>query len=400
MNRLSSGTILFFSAVLCLSILSSGTVLAQNTPERGGTEKRLNELRDQIANDESRLAETEREEKASLRTLSNLNRQIGRREELVGVYRSRLDELIVERDSLVRSIDVMDSNLDELKTEYRARATHAYKYGRLHDVALILSASSINQMLIRIRYLRRFSDQRQTQLADISQTTGTLKTRRTELQRMLVRNKVLLSSVEKEQTRLGGLKVSRQTQIRRLQTRKANQQVALDEKITEAGQLETRIREALAAANRNRSGAGADATAFAALSNSFENNRGQLPWPTKGAVIEPFGDIINPVYGTRTPNLGILIETETSAEVRAMFEGRVTSIDVMPAIGRYMIIEHGEYNSVYGNFSMFYVAEGQTVSTGQVIGRSGTDAEPKGNAVFIGLFKDGKPIDPAPWLSR
>lgn len=372
-----------------------GAVYGQST-----SEKRLEDLRDQIAMEEAALADTEREEQSSLRTLTTINSQIGMREELVGTYRDHLAEMSAEREQLVHTITVLEDNLDDLKTEYRARATHAYKYGRLHDVALIMSAASINQMLIRIKYLHGFSEQRRVQLAEIKSSTNALKTRRNQLQRTLFLNEIMLNDVSKEQKRLGQLKQSRQKEITLLRNQKAGHQKTIDEKRSEAGELEFRIREALAVAGRGRGGNAFDAAAFAALSSSFKQNRGDLPWPSRGSVKEPFGELVNPEYGTKTPNLGVLIETEASAEVRSIFDGRVAVIDVMPEIGRYAIIEHGEFHSVYGNFSLLYIAEGETVKTGQLIGRSGTDAEPSGMAVFFGLFEDGKPIDPASWLRK
>ena len=113
---------------------------------------------------------------------------------------------------------------------------------------------------------------------------------------------------------------------------------------------------------------------------------------------EPFGDTVNPVYGTRTRNPGIIIETPSSAEVRAIFEGRIIDISVLPEYGRYVVIEHGVYKSVYSNFSDTFNTEGDLVQTGQVIGQAGTPDEPKGTALFFALFREGSPIDPSPWL--
>ncbi|WP_243664161.1 murein hydrolase activator EnvC family protein, partial [Rhodothermus marinus] len=120
----------------------------------------------------------------------------------------------------------------------------------------------------------------------------------------------------------------------------------------------------------------------AELTGSFEQNRGRLPWPAEGAVVEPFGEVVNPVYGTRTPNPGILIATAPQAEVRAIFDGRVIAIDAMPEYGTYILIQHGEYQTFYSNLSLVYVSVGQEVRAGQVIGRAGTDAEPNARGYF------------------
>jgi murein hydrolase activator len=169
-----------------------------------------------------------------------------------------------------------------------------------------------------------------------------------------------------------------------------------------ARELEERIRRLIAAADQRAAGAREefDAAAYAALTGSFNDNRGRLPWPVRGVVREPFGNIINPVYGTTTPNPGILIDTQPQADVRAVFEGMVVDVDVMPDYGTIVVIQHGEYRSVYSNFSALYVELGDYVSAGQSLGRAGTPAEPKGPALFFAIFRSGEAIDPAPWLQR
>ena len=74
------------------------------------------------------------------------------------------------------------------------------------------------------------------------------------------------------------------------------------------------------------------------------------------------------------------------------------SVDVLPEFGRFIAVQHGEYQTVYSNFSMIYVAEGSQVEAGQVLGRAGTEAEPKQEGVFFALFKNGTAMDPASWL--
>jgi len=169
-----------------------------------------------------------------------------------------------------------------------------------------------------------------------------------------------------------------------------------------AQQLQSRIGALIAeeASRRERTASASDKAAFTRLSGSFRQNRGKLPWPSQGTIIESYGNQVHPVYGTTTPNPGIFIATEPMAEVHTIFDGTVSSIDFMPDIGRYMIIEHGAYHSVYGNFSIINIGEGQKVTAGQLIGRSGTEAEPKGEGIFFGLFKNGKPVDPIPWLQK
>lgn len=392
-----------------LSGLAVPHAFAQETAVRE-TEARLQQLRQQIADDELRLQSTEQEEQASARQLADLNRQIAMREELVDVYAKRISEMRAEEDSLASLVASQEADLAELKRDYTARATHAYKYGRQHDVALILAAESINQMLIRIGYLRRFSNERRGRLNALNDANQQLNEAREALSARLVDMQILLTQADREQERLANLKTDRETEVRRLRSLRVDLSQELENKRTMARELSDRIAALIASARPVPAEPGAvaggfpragslDAATLSALGASFRSAQGRMPWPATGSVQEPFGEVTNPVYGTRTPNPGILIATGPSAEIRAVAAGRVSTVDVMPDIGSYIIVEHGDYHTVYGNFSLIYTQAGAMIEPGDVIGRGGTTNEPRGNAVFFSIFENAVPVDPARWLA-
>jgi septal ring factor EnvC (AmiA/AmiB activator) len=385
-----------------LAICSTLPALGQVADDRQTTEQRLSQLQAQIAEDEQRLSETAEAERATLETLETFDRQIALRRELVRTYGRRVSQITHEMDTLRSALGGLENELTTLKRQYSTRAAHAYRYGRMHDLALILSASSINQMLIRVRYLHRFAQERRGRLGEIRKTGDELRHRRTELQEALSRNEQLLREEQREQQNLERLQESRQRVISDLRAERTTIEESLDDKRAAAEELETRIRELTAAAStrrRIREAADPEAAAeYVELTGSFLDNRGRLPWPTSGVVRERFGYVVSPVYGTTTPNPGVIIDTQASAEVRAIFDGQVIDLSILPEYGTYLVVEHGTYKTVYSNFSMTYVAEGDDVTAGQVIGRAGTDAEPKGMALFFALFKEGSPVDPEPWL--
>ena len=381
--------ILVLMAWICAPISSAQVQTAQSS-----TETKLELLREEIVQEEQLLAQTEQEEQASEKQLADLNRQLSLREALVHNYGNRIAQLRFERDSLGTSIQKLNTELDVLKSEYHSRASHAYRYGRQHDAALILSAASINQMLVRIGYLRRFSQKRRTQLTAIQRAADLLSGQRTEMQRKLVESEMMLVTADREQEKLDDLRKDVRTILSQIRSEKELQEESLTEKRTMEQQLVELIRSYLNVDTANTSSASLAETAasFAA--------RGIMEWPSEGTVTEPFGEIVHPEFGTRTPNPGILISTPPGSEVKSVFRGTVSTIEFIPDMGRFVIVEHGNFHTVYGNFSMFYISVGDEVEAGQLIGRSGTEAEPRGEAVFFGVFKDGVPLDPSNWLER
>ena len=397
-------------AVLTISGLASPRALGQDlTEQRQTTQQRLEALQDQIESDQQRLRETAEAERATTDRLSQIKREIALREELVSTYQTRMQQLRTERGTLRDTLDRLERRLDNLREEYRDHAVHAYKYGRLHDVALIMASKSVNQMLVRIRYLRRFAGQRRAQQAEIRAAAEQFAKRRAELERSQERTQQLLAEARAEQQNLSRLQSDRQRVVADLQSRRSELRQEIEEKERSAREMEERIRELVARADardrRSRVSGGTSAPTraaeYARLSATFQQNRGSLPWPADGAVTEGFGNRVDPVHGTETYHPGILIATNPEESVQAVFEGTVTGIDFVPGYGTYLVIRHGDFLSVYSNFSSLFVSQGDNVTTGEVIGRSGTSSEPRGAGLFFAVFdkKKNTSVDPIGWLA-
>ena len=391
-------------------VAAAGPARAQDDlrQQRAETQSRLESLKDQIQRDQTRLQEAAEKEQASRDRLNQIKREIALREELVSTYETRMRQLRQERGTLRDTLDVLEGRLDELRREYRVHAEHAYKYGRLHDLALILAANSINQMLVRIRYLHRFADQRRSQRSQIQNAAERLVARRNELEASEKRTEQLLAEARTERQNLQRLQSDRRSVVAELRTQRSELKEEIRRKEEAARELETRVRELIAKvearerrnAGSSESSAPARAAAYARLSASFQSNQGSLPWPADGAVTEKFGNRVDPVHGTTTYHPGILIATNHGAAVRAVFSGTVTGIDFVPGYGTYLVVRHGDYLSVYSNFSSLTVSTGESVSTGQPLGRAGTDDEPRGSGIFFAVFDKTKneSVDPIAWL--
>lgn len=388
-----------FALSLVALLLAPAALHAQ---DRQATEQRLQELREQIAEYEERVSEVRERAEASEQSLREVEREIAVRTELISSFQRRMDELTQESAQLQASMRGLEEEVQAVQQQYQDRATHAYTYGRLHDLALILSAESINQMLIRIQYLTRFTQQRREKLVEMEAASAQLREQRAELQAARDRTQELLAEAERERRNLSRLEDERRNIVATLRNEQEDIEEQLDEdRSREQALVEElrRIAEAGAERGRERAASSARSAAeFEALSGSFLENRGELPWPSPGVVTEAFGEVVNPVHGTRTPNPGILIATREQEEVRAVFDGQVETVDIIPNFGRFVVVSHGQFQTLYSNFSLLYVGPGDQIDAGQVIGRAGTDAEPRGASVFFAIFDGGEEVDPTRWL--
>ena len=385
-----------------LAVLYCSPAHAQSS-ERSQTQQRLEAIQKQIRASEKRLSETLEAERASEKQLQSLDRRIAERSELVNLYQRRLEEIRQAEDSLQSTLRQRQKQLTRLKQEYERRATHAYKYGRLHDLALVLAARSINEMLVRVHYLRQFARQRKNKLDAVRATSREIRAQRQSLRQKRDSTAALLRQANQERQNLSRLRQSRRAMIQELRSQQASLEENLNEQQDKAQQLKARL-ERLAARDARRSRRETEASsperraAFERLTGSFRQNKGELPWPAEGVVTEEYGIQTNPVHGTKTPNPGVMIATQPQAPVQAVFQGTVTKIDAMPDLGTLVFVRHGNYLSLYGNLSMVYVGEGQSIKAGETVGRAGTDGEPRGAGVFFALFRGGTSFDPAEWL--
>ena len=139
----------------------------------------------------------------------------------------------------------------------------------------------------------------------------------------------------------------------------------------------------------------------AALSASFENNRGKLPWPVeKGFISEGFGRHQHPVAEkVMVENYGVDIRTAPGATARAVFDGDVSNVFYIDGLGWNVLIKHGRYFTLYSRLTNVSVKKGQTVRTKQSIGSVGADEQ--GESVMnFQVWKDGNKMDPAGWIAR
>jgi septal ring factor EnvC (AmiA/AmiB activator) len=139
------------------------------------------------------------------------------------------------------------------------------------------------------------------------------------------------------------------------------------------------------------------------LSGNFERNQGRLPWPTSNGFISGhYGVQPHPVLThVTTNNKGVYIQTPSGSSARAVFDGIVTQRFSIPGSNNAVIIQHGNYRTVYANLTQIYVSEGDHVNAKQSIGKIYTDDEKENKTELYFQIWNGKSIqNPESWISR
>ena len=128
----------------------------------------------------------------------------------------------------------------------------------------------------------------------------------------------------------------------------------------------------------------------------FASMKGLLPYPVSGKIILHFGSNTDPVTKISRHEYGITISTSPGATVSAVCEGTVAGF--IPSAG-FVIINHGEYSTIYRGLRSFKVKKGEKVRMGQALGNLRIDPDdPDYSQLKFEIHYKGRKCNPEEWL--
>lgn len=394
------------------------------------------------------LNETRQSARNSLNRLNLISQQILSRKKVISLLNQEIAEIDKQISSTRNEITKLEKELGNKRTNYGKSVQSLYKRRSSQDRLLfILSADNFAQSLRRMRYLREYADWQKRQAAEIIDKQREITVKQQELEKTRSEKNALLGTRETESRKLQAEESDQKQEVQELNKKQKDLQADLKKKKRQAENLNRQIEKQIAAeiaraeaeakAARERAAraekerlarekaSGKTPTKKEAepvrdervadtkggyamtreekkLSDDFAGNRGRLPYPVAGrhTIVAGFGEQQHQeLKYVRTNNSGIDIMTSPGTEARAVFNGEVTRVFVVPGYNNSVIIRHGNYLTVYSNLSDVYVKAGDKVSTRQAIGRVFTDTE-DGNSTILHfqLWKEKTKLNPAPWL--
>jgi len=376
--------------------------------KRKQLEQKKASLSKDIAYKNKLLKETARNKKKSLNQLVILKKKIGEREELIITIQSEIGLLEEEIEENKSTIAIMQEDIENVKEEYAELIRFAYQNRSNYDkIMYVFAAEDFNQAFKRLKYIQEYADYRKRQAETIQRLekqlraeTDTLVVRREEkisLLGSLDQEKSMLAEERQQQNKVYSDLQSREKELKREIKKTEKEQRALQKAI------ERIIAEELRKA-REASGAKGSTWALTpeakALAANFTSNKGKLPWPvSKGVITQKYGVRAHPILThLKVRNNGVSISTEQGAEARAVFDGEVSMVTVIPGAGKAVIVRHGDYFTVYGNLRDVFVSSGDKITTKQVLGTVITDSDKTEIQFEIRKGQNAETLDPSYWL--
>ncbi len=391
-------------------------------------EKRKAEIQREIREKEEMLKKVKKEEKTVSKQLAIQNEKITLKQKLINTTSQQTkllgDDIYINQLKINR----LRSDLEILKKDYAQMVVKAYKSRSTQSRAMfILSSENFQQAYKRIQYMKQYASYRKMQGDEIKGKTEKLTgytekivVQKTEKEKLLKSNQAERKVLEKE-------KLVQQEIAKAIKKSKAQITAEIKKKQQESrridGQINKLIRDAIAAANKKAAAANVKAnpkttaattkatetstkivlTPEAKMAaDNFKANKGRLPWPVeKGFVSLAYGDQPHPVYNTLiVHNSGVEISTDQGSSARAVFSGEVISVMVLSPVNKAVMIQHGDYFTVYQNLSSVNVSKGDKVQTKQTLGKIRTNGDTGKTVLKFMISQNTTYNNPASWLSN
>ena len=383
-------------ALLSVSMAAS----AQDT--RAQEEKKAR-LEREIAIIDKQLAENASQSSSMLTDLSLIRKKISNRKALVSesdrVIRQYSDSIYLAQ----KEINRLQARVDTLTAHYSKLVLSAYKNRDSRIWYMYMFASdNLGQAFRRFGYFRNLSTQMKNEAKSIRTMQDELALKQERLALLKKDAEAVKAERQKELDNLRKDESKADNVVKKLQKDRKKYQSQLASKKKEIDALNREIARLIANAmnkdGQKSSSKKPKAPVDMKLDAEFSKNKGKLPWPADGPVVSRFGKHYHPVYKNLElpPNNGVDIALAKGEHVKAVFDGVVSQVLVMPGYNQCVLVQHGNYFTLYCKMKNIAVKAGDKVKTGQLIGD--IDTINGQTQLHFEVWKGKDPQNPETWL--
>ena len=394
-------------------------VFCQNKEELKNKKKAIEK---EISYTSSLLKKTKENKKTSLQYISYLNKKINSQERLIQISNIELNLIKKQINKLENKIVFTQQQIDKkgkeivaLKKEYGKMLYSLQKNKNdRNSLMFIMSSETFNQAYKRVLYLREYTRMRKAQTLQIIKSQDSLSASSERLLFQieqinkkkiesinLIANKQenlnkILDNKEEKNTKVAKLQKSEKIFLKKIKEQQKQSRI-LEEKIKRIIEEEIRLaRERL----KNEDNTISLTPEAKRLSDQFSANKGNMPWPLEqGLIVSYFGKQKHHVFGNiETFNNGINIATNENTIIRAVFNGKVSRIFFIKGKGKAVLINHGEYFTVYSGLKSVTVKLGDEVLTKEKIGTVLTDKSDNKTELHFEIWQGYDKLNPSLWL--
>ena len=349
------------------------------------------------------LEETARNKTVNIGQLTALNEKVANKLDIINGAKKEvalIDDDLRETQQIVASLE---NDLAELKKEYANMIYEASKISNAYNkLSFIMSSKDFNSLFRRVKYLQQYTEARKKQVLEIEKTKQFLQEQN---QKIASQRKVKLdvvTTIETDNAEIFQLQAEKSSLVRELMGKEAQIKAEIQKEKASINQLESLISARIKEEIKKNTEEGAKKPTLTPekenLSNSFAASKNSLPWPVEGFISRKFGKQKHPLFPSIVlENPGIYIQTKKGEKIRVVFEGKVDTVSETPN-GYFVMVNHGEYFTVYSNLASVNVGVGDNLRRKQFIGTVNTTEAGVSEMLFC-VFKNQKNLDPENWIN-
>jgi septal ring factor EnvC (AmiA/AmiB activator) len=358
----------------------------------------LEGIKKKIANEKKGLSQLQGKEGSVLQSLGQIESELDKRTKELKLANTKLSsiasELAVKQDQAERLKHSIVSRLEI----FQKRAAALYRWQKSASPLVVLNGDvPFGVFLQRRRYLEAavaFDQELLTRLDEESRRQESLRRELAQKKQELddqknslgVAKEAIRREAEKKKILLASLRRDKEMRLRALKEMEAAAQ---------------RLEKMLEAISRRAVVRPREAPATPPAGLGLEAMRGRLEWPVRGEVTAPFGKFKHPEFAAEIFRNGIDIDAPIGEEIKAVEKGRIIYAERFSGYGKMVIVDHGErYFTIYGHLAEILKKTGDEVRRGEVIGKVGESDLVRGAKLYFEMRKDGRSLDPAPWLRK
>jgi septal ring factor EnvC (AmiA/AmiB activator) len=388
---------------LMLILLYGGTLFSQSRQEL--ERKRLQIIKD-IEKTSKALDSNKKNKEKSISQLRVLEEQVGSRKKLISNLQSEVklnEQMIIQNETKITDLQRKYNNL---RNQYSniLRISYFKKIGH-SKWTFLLSSQSLNNLIMRWRYIQQFDQYTKQKLAEIHSITGEITQKNLEINQDKQKNLSALELTSKNIASLEKEQKEKDALVKKLAIEESKLKTNLISREREREKLNVAIEKIIVAALEKAKAKEKDDESVVKkreVDNSgFANNKGALSWPvSKGRITGYFGTHPHPtIKNVEISNNGIDFTLPASDDVNSVYDGEVVGVTSIPGFKNMVIVKHGSYYTVYSKLDGVSVSKGQKIKRNQPIGSVtvGTD----GNAeLHFELWKDKTKLNPQLWFNK
>jgi len=383
-------------------LILSQTTRKQLENQKAEIQKELKQINELLFKNKKQKAET-------FSDIEKLSLKIERKQEFIKLTNKQINLLNKDLQENQKKQDQLSIELSQVRSAYKELILQSYKArSGKNRLMFVLSSETFFQAFKRTQYIKQYAVYRKAQANKILKLSEELNKVKEELnerkqikQQLLNDNRLTQKSLENEKKQADEIAFRLRKEEKKYKKNilaKQRERTRIDK------QIDKLIRDAIAASNKSKEKSDSFTLTpeAIALEKNFELNKGKLPWPvSRGVVIQKFGTQPHPVVKTaKIKSNGIVIATEKSAKVKTVFKGKVLSVLRFKGSNPTILIQHGNYITAYKNLYKVFVAKGDDLQSGEVIGEVFTNSSTGESSIQFSIFKRTTALNPLSWILK